>query len=139
MYRNTDLGELWQIVQSANFGIIAASLIFGLLGNTIGIKVGTFCELAWLSSSPGQYLVCYPGKLCGQLCAAPRGDIWRCGVVSRYDKIPFGKTFETFLVDKVVDLLAGLLLVIVSVFCILIFCHLFSKQSAVRSRYVCLF
>jgi len=27
MYRNTDMGELWQIVQSANFGIIAASLI----------------------------------------------------------------------------------------------------------------
>ncbi len=36
MYRNTDMGgELWQIVKSANLGIIGLSLIFGLIGNTL--------------------------------------------------------------------------------------------------------
>ena len=35
MYRNTDLGELWQIAKSGNLVIIGISLIFGLLGNIL--------------------------------------------------------------------------------------------------------
>jgi len=42
------------------------------------------------------------------------GDVWRCGVVSKYDKIPLGKTVETFLVDKMIDILAGLTIIFVS-------------------------
>ena len=35
MYRNTDLGELWQIAKSGNLAVIGISLIFGLIGNTL--------------------------------------------------------------------------------------------------------
>jgi hypothetical protein len=35
MYRNSDLGELWDIIETANFGIIGVSLIFGLIGNIL--------------------------------------------------------------------------------------------------------
>lgn len=35
MYRKTDFGELWVITKTANFGIIALSLIFGLIGNIL--------------------------------------------------------------------------------------------------------
>lgn len=117
MYRNTDLGELWQIVQSANFGIIAASLIFGLLGNTIrGLRWELFVNSLGYHPPRASILYATLGNYAVNFVLPRAGDIWRCGVVGRYDKIPFGKTFETFLVDKVVDLLAGLLLVFVSVF-----------------------
>ena len=117
MYRNTDLGELWQIVQSANFGIIAASLIFGLLGNTIrGLRWELFVHSLGYHPPRASIIYATLGNYAVNFVLPRAGDIWRCGVVSRYDKIPFGKTLETFLVDKVVDLLAGLLLVFVSVF-----------------------
>ncbi len=116
MYRNTDLGELWQIVESANFGIIAASLIFGLLGNTLrGLRWELFVNS--LGYHPPRDSIVYAtlGNYAVNFVLPRAGDIWRCGVVSKYDKIPFAKTLETFLVDKVVDVIAGLLVIFVSV------------------------
>ncbi len=116
MYRNTDLGELWQIVQSANFGIIAASLIFGFLGNLLrGLRWELFVKS--LGYHPPRASIVYAtlGNYAVNFVLPRAGDIWRCGVVSKYDKIPFGKTLETFLVDKVVDVTAGLLVVFISV------------------------
>jgi hypothetical protein len=116
MYRNTDLGELWQIVESANFGIIAASLIFGLLGNTLrGLRWELFVNS--LGYHPPRASIVYAtlGNYAVNFVLPRAGDIWRCGVVSKYDKIPFAKTLETFLVDKVVDVMAGLLVIFVSI------------------------
>jgi hypothetical protein len=47
MYRNSDLGELWDIIETANFGIIGVSLIFGLIGNILrGLRWELFVSLA---------------------------------------------------------------------------------------------
>lgn len=116
MYRNTDMGDLWEIVRSANFGIIAASLIFGLIGNYVrGLRWELFVNS--LGYHPPRASIVYAtlGNYAVNFVLPRAGDLWRCGVVSRYDKIPFGKTFETFLVDKVVDVIAGLLVIFVSV------------------------
>jgi len=116
MYRNTNLGELWEIVQSANFGIIGASLIFGLLGNTLrGLRWELFVNS--LGYHPPRNSIVYAtlGNYAVNFVLPRAGDIWRCGVVSKYDKIPFAKTLETFLVDKMVDVMAGLLVIFVSV------------------------
>jgi hypothetical protein len=34
------------------------------------------------------------------------GEVWRCGVVTKYDKIPFSTTFGTLLVDRFFDVVA---------------------------------
>jgi hypothetical protein len=116
MYRNTDMGELWVIVQSANFGIIAASLLFGLLGNALrGLRWELFVKSLGYHPPRASIVFATLGNYAVNFVLPRAGDIWRCGVVSKYDKIPFGKTLETFLVDKVVDVLAGLLVVFVSV------------------------
>lgn len=116
MYRNTDMGELWVIAKSANFGIIAASLIFGLLGNTLrGLRWELFVKSLGYHPPRESIVFATLGNYAVNFVLPRAGDIWRCGVVSKYDKIPFGKTVETFLVDKVVDILAGLLVVFVSV------------------------
>lgn len=116
MYRNTDMRELWNIIKSANLGIIGASLIFGLIGNIVrGLRWELFVNS--LGYHPPRASIIYStlGNYAVNFVLPRAGDVWRCGVVSRYDKIPFSKTLETFLVDKMVDVVAGLAIIFISV------------------------
>lgn len=116
LYRKTDVGELWEITKSANFGFILISLLFGLIGNI-------FRGLRWelLINSLGYYpkrmSIVYAtlGNYAVNFLLPRAGDVWRCGVVSRYDKIPFSKVLETFLVDKVVEIVAAIMIILVSI------------------------
>ncbi|MDO5523479.1 MAG: lysylphosphatidylglycerol synthase transmembrane domain-containing protein [Bacteroidia bacterium] len=115
LYRKTNISELWQIVKSANFGIIAFSLIFGLLGNYLrGLRWELFINS--LGYNPKRASIVYAtfGNYAVNFLLPRAGDIWRCGIVTKYDQIPFSKTFETFFVDKILDILAGIVLVIIS-------------------------
>ncbi len=115
LYRKTSFKEVWEIAKSAHFGIIASSLIFGLLGNY-------FRALRWelflnsLGYNPKRESIVFAtfGNYAVNFLLPRAGDLWRCGIVTKYDQIPFGKTFETFFVDKILDILAGVVLVIIS-------------------------
>ena len=115
LYRKTSFKEVWEIAKSAHFGIIASSLIFGLLGNY-------FRALRWelflnsLGYNPKRESIVFAtfGNYAVNFLLPRAGDIWRCGIVTKYDQIPFAKTFETFFVDKILDILAGVALVIIS-------------------------
>lgn len=116
MYRNTNLSELWEIAKSANFVIIGASLIFGLIGNIIrGLRWELFVNS--LSYHPPRSSLVYAtlGNYAVNFVLPRAGDLWRCGVVSKYDKMPFSKTFETFIIDKAVDIVAGLSIIFISI------------------------
>lgn len=116
MYRNTDIRELWHIIKSANIGVIASSLIFGLIGNTIrGLRWELFVNSLGYHPPKSSLVYATLGNYAVNFVLPRAGDIWRCGVVSRYDKIPFSKTLETFLVDKMVDVVAGLAVIFISV------------------------
>lgn len=115
LYRKTSLKEVWEIAKSANFGIIASSLVFGLLGNY-------FRALRWellinsLGYRPKRASIVFAtfGNYAVNFLLPRAGDLWRCGIVTKYDQIPFAKTFETFFVDKILDILAGVVLVVIS-------------------------
>ena len=115
LYRKTNLREVWEIASSAHFGIIASSLVFGLLGNY-------FRALRWelflnsLGYRPKRESIVFAtfGNYAVNFLLPRAGDLWRCGIVTKYDQIPFSKTFETFFVDKILDILAGVALVIIS-------------------------
>lgn len=116
MYRDTDMGELWDITRSANFGIIAFSLIFGLIGNLLrGLRWELFVKSLGYHPPRASLLYATLGNYAVNFVLPRAGDVWRCGVVSKYDRIPFSKTLETFLVDKVVDIIAGLTVILISV------------------------
>ncbi|OJV90953.1 MAG: hypothetical protein BGO34_21925 [Bacteroidia bacterium 44-10] len=116
MYRNTDMGELWSIIKSANIGVIASSLIFGLIGNYIrGLRWELFVNSLGYHPPRASLVYATLGNYAVNFVLPRAGDIWRCGVVSRYDKIPFAKTLETFLVDKMVDIVAGLGIIFISI------------------------
>lgn len=116
MYRDTDMGDLWEITRSADFGIIVLSLVFGLIGNILrGLRWEFFVHSLGYRPPRASLLFATLGNYAVNFVLPRAGDVWRCGVVSKYDRIPFSKTLETFLVDKLVDLIAGLSVILISV------------------------
>ena len=116
MYRDTNMGELWEITRSANFWIMAFSLIFGLIGNILrGLRWELFVHTLGYHPPRASLVYATLGNYAVNFVLPRAGDVWRCGVVSKYDRIPFSRTLETFLVDKVVDIIAGLTVILVSV------------------------
>lgn len=107
LYRGTDLGELWRITKSANFTIIAYSLLFGLGGNI-------FRALRWelTIQSVGYYpkrmslIYAVMGNYAVNFVLPRAGEVWRCGVITKYDKVPFSTTFGTLIVDRFFDIVA---------------------------------
>ncbi len=116
LYRNTNINELWTIAKSGNINFILLSLLFGLLGNL-------FRGLRWellinsLGYKPKRSSIVYAvlGNYAVNFLLPRAGDVWRCAVVSRYDKIPFSKSVETYLIDKGLDLLASIIVLLVSI------------------------
>ena len=107
LYKDTDMAELWQITKSANFTIIAYSLLFGLAGNI-------FRALRWelTIQSVGYYpkrmslIYAVMGNYAVNFVLPRAGEVWRCGVVTKYDKVPFSTTFGTLIVDRFFDVVA---------------------------------
>lgn len=115
LYRNTDVNTLWGIVKNAHLELILISLIFGLIGNIIrGLRWEVFINS--LGYRPKRLSVIYAtlGNYAVNFLLPRAGDVWRCAALTRYEGVPFAKAFETYLVDKVFDLLASVLLVILS-------------------------
>ncbi|HZJ80089.1 MAG TPA: lysylphosphatidylglycerol synthase transmembrane domain-containing protein [Dysgonamonadaceae bacterium] len=107
LYKDTDLAELWRLTKSANFAIIAYSLLFGLAGNI-------FRALRWelTIQSVGYYpkrislMYAVMGNYAVNFLLPRAGEVWRCGVVTKYDKVPFSTTFGTLIVDRFFDVVA---------------------------------
>ena len=107
LYKDTDLAELWCITKTANFTIIAYSLLFGLGGNI-------FRALRWelTIQSVGYYpkrmslIYAVMGNYAVNFVLPRAGEVWRCGVVTKYDKVPFSTTFGTLIVDRFFDVVA---------------------------------
>ena len=107
LYKDTDMAKLWQITKSANFTIIAYSLLFGLAGNI-------FRALRWelTIQSVGYYpkrmslIYAVLGNYALNFVLPRAGEVWRCGVVTKYDKVPFSTTFGTLIVDRFFDVVA---------------------------------
>jgi len=115
--RDIDPRLLWDILKDANWAILASSLIFGLLGNTIRgyrwellIRPLGYKPKVWNLNFAiyGGYAVNF---------ALPRaGEIWRCGVVAKDEKIPFSKLFGTMILDRVLDTVTVLCITIIAFF-----------------------
>ena len=107
LYKDTNLTDLWNITKSANFYIIAFSLLFGLAGNI-------FRALRWeltiqsLGYYPKRMSLIYAvmGNYAVNFVLPRAGEVWRCGAVTKYDKVPFSTTFGALLVDRFFDVVA---------------------------------
>ena len=141
LYKDTDLVELWNITKSANFYIIAYSLLFGLAGNI-------FRALRWeltiqsLGYYPKRISLIYAvmGNYAVNFVLPRAGEVWRCGVVTKYDKVPFSTTFGTLLVDRFFDVVAmGFILVLCLVLDFKFFATYLQANPAVGTGVISIF
>ena len=131
LYSKMDTAEIWRVIrEGVRYDIILLSLLFGLLANVTrglrwGLLIGSLGERYRVSNAIYAVLGNYAVNL-----VLPRvGEVWRCGMVARYDKISFSKLLGTLLIDRVSDtVMVGLITLSIVLFNIDFFASFFERN-----------
>jgi len=113
-FRGIDLRILWNDILHARYGWILLSLFFGTVAFiSRAYRWNLLIEpLGYRPPLKDTFLSLMVGYLANY--AFPRiGEITRCGVLSRTDKIPVDKLFGTVIIERVIDMLMVFLLLFV--------------------------
>jgi hypothetical protein len=118
------------IKKGVRYDIILFSLIFGLLGNIIrGLRWCVLIDTLGKRISRTNAICAVLGNYAVNVALPRVGEIWRCGMISRYEKIRFTKLLGTLFVDRIMDtFVVGLLTLCLCVFNIGFFRHFFSEN-----------
>lgn len=104
LYRDTNFGKMWITIKDANFAILLFSLIFGALGNVIrGFRWKLLIEPLGYNPPTSSLVYSVLGSYAVNIAIPRGGEVWRCAVISKDEKIPFTKLFGTMLLDRVSD------------------------------------
>ena len=131
LYRKMDVSEIWRVVrEGVRYDIILFSLLFGLFANIVrgfrwGLLIGSLGERFKMSNMVYAVLGNYAVNL-----VLPRvGEVWRCGVITKYDKISFSKLLGTLFIDRVSDtVMVGMITLCIFIFNIGFFTDFFAKN-----------
>lgn len=131
LYRNQDLGEMMNVVKKGvRYDILLSSLFFGLAANTVrGWRWSMLMDSLGKRVSRKKAVYAIWGNYAINMALPRIGEIWRCGVMSKYEKIPFAKLLGTMIVDRIMDtLVVTLLTLCLCVFNIGFFRDFFSEN-----------
>jgi uncharacterized membrane protein YbhN (UPF0104 family) len=111
LYAKTDFREMWIHILETNWLVLTASLVFGLAGNLLR-------SLRWellihpLGYRPRRSNLIYAvlGNYAVNFALPRAGEIWRCGMISRKEKIPLTRLIGTLIVDRLFDMLMVMLI-----------------------------
>ena len=105
LYREMDITEIWRVVkEGVRYDIILFSLLFGLLANVVrGLRWGLLIRSLGERFKMTNAVYAVLGNYAVNLVLPRVGEVWRCGMVTRYDKISFTKLLGTLLIDRVSD------------------------------------
>lgn len=142
LYRKMDFREIMNVVRTGvNYNILLLSLVFGTAANT-------FRALRWkllinsMGDRPKTMNIVWAvyGNYVVNLVLPRVGEIWRCGMIKKYDNIPFSKLFGTLLVDRVSDtVVVGSLTFLIFAFNIDFFTSFFEKNPALLQGFHSMF
>jgi uncharacterized membrane protein YbhN (UPF0104 family) len=131
LYRNQDLSDIMHVLRKGvRYDIILFSLIFGLAANTVrGLRWGMLIDSLGKRVSRKNVIYAVWGNYAINMALPRVGEIWRCGVTSRYEKVPFAQLLGTLFVDRIMDtLVVALLTLCLCVFNIGFFRDFFSEN-----------
>lgn len=138
LYREMDFGEIWQVIKKGvRYEIILLSLCFGLMGNIVrgyrwGLLVDSIGERFRIKNMIyavlGNYAINY---------VLPRvGEVWRCAIITKYEKIPFSKLFGTLLIDRMADTVTvGLITLFIFTFNFPFFKNFFARNPSLAEGF----
>jgi len=118
IFKKLDFNKIMSIARmDVNYWIIALSLPFGLLANIIrAYRWRLLIYPLGYRPKASNLIYAFLGNY-GVNLAFPRlGEVWRCTMVSRYEKVPFTALIGTMITDRIFDLVPVSLIVVVSFF-----------------------
>ncbi|MCL1937876.1 MAG: flippase-like domain-containing protein [Candidatus Azobacteroides sp.] len=114
IFRKLNFREILSIIkQDVDFWVIALSLPFDIIAN-IARAFRWDLLIRPLGYHPKKSNLIYAviGNYGVNLVFPRLGEVWRCTMITRYEKIPFTKLFGTLIIDRLSDTLAVALIVI---------------------------
>ena len=119
LYSSMDFKEIWAVIrQGVRYDIILFSLLFGLGANMVrGIRWGLLIRSIGEKVSTRNVILAVLGNYTVNLLLPRVGEVWRCGVITKYDKISFSKLLGTLFIDRVSDtVMVGLITLSIVIF-----------------------
>ena len=133
LFREMDLTEIWNVIRhGVRYDIILFSLLFGLFANIVrGLGWGLLIETLGVRFKRSNAINAVLGNYAVNLVLPRVGEVWRCGIVAKYDKISFSKLLGTLLIDRVSDtIMVGTITLFIFIFNIDFFISFFAKNPA---------
>ena len=118
--RNLTLAEKDEIIHSfriANYNWVFLAILLGILSHVIrSLRWRIFFEpMGYHPSFKNTFYAIMVGYFANM--AFPRlGEVTRCGILAKYEKIPFNKSFGTVVTERALDLIIFFLLFLLTIF-----------------------
>lgn len=142
LYRNLDVTEIWHVIRKGvRYDIILFSLLFGLGANIVrGLRWGLLISSLGERFKMSNVIYAVLGNYAVNLVLPRVGEVWRCGMITKYDKISFSKLLGTLLIDRVSDtIMVGLITMLIFIFNFDFFVHFFAKNPALLEGFQSMF
>jgi glycosyltransferase 2 family protein len=122
--------EIFQSLKIANYYWILIAILLGILSHfsrTLRWKI-LLEPLGYKPRTRNIFMAVMIGYLAN--LALPRlGEVSRCGILTRYEKIPFNKSFGTVITERIIDMLMFILLFLLMVFTLSGKLHIYLEQK----------
>jgi len=114
VYKDQDMDTIIAALKKADFKWIAISLIFGVFAHIFrALRWGLLIEPLGYKPKKSNLLLAILIMYLTNFAIPRSGEFIRCGVINRYEKVPFSKLFGTVFVERAFDFLGLLFLLLV--------------------------
>jgi len=116
IFKGLGFDQIMQIVRhDVNYWIIALSLPFGLFGNIIrAYRWRLLIHPLGYRPKASNLIYSFLGNYAVNLAIPRLGEVWRCTMISRYEKIPLSALIGTMITDRIFDLIPVGMIVVVA-------------------------
>ena len=132
LYSHMDVTEIWRVIrEGVRYDIILVSLLFGLFANVVrGLRWGLLISSLGERFKMSNIIYAVLGNYAVNMVLPRVGEVWRCGIITKYDKIPFTKLLGTLLIDRVSDtIVVGSITLLIFIFNFDFFVSFFAKKA----------
>lgn len=133
LYREMDFSEIWQLIKKGvRYDILLFSLLFGLAANIVrGLRWGLLISSLGERFKMSNLVFAVLGNYAINFVLPRVGEVWRCGIITKYEKISFSKLLGTLLIDRVSDTVTvGLITLMIFIFNFNFFVSFFARNPA---------
>ena len=114
---STERGEIIHSIRIANYNWVFLAIVLGILSHVLRtLRWMIFFEpMGYHPSFKNTFYAVMVGYFANM--AFPRlGEVTRCGILAKYEKIPFNKSFGTVVTERALDMIIFILLFMLMVF-----------------------